>query len=168
MQDFPPPLAYHALINTPLSCLAALIKLPPAPLEDIAYKDLAFSDQDKACIGEIIQTVAENGKLTLLSKQNHLRFLGAQVNHVHPLKFLATSIGTEETKNFIRVIFDDYFKRNGYMEGLAPSLTREADKNNLEKYLPEFAEEINVPLDSFRFYFQVRDWEGLVRFLIRL
>lgn len=64
-------------------------------------------------------------------------------------------------------IFDDYFKRNGFLEGLGPSLTREAEKGKLDPYLNDFAAELNIPVNQIRTYFQTRDWENLVRYLIQ-
>jgi len=163
MHDFPapPPKPFHFTFS-----LASIIKLPPNPGADLPYKDLPCSEQDRANIIEIVVSIADNSKFTLLLKQSHLRNLGAQVNHVHPLKFLSVTLSTPQLKTCLIQIFDDYFKRNGFMDGLGPSLTREADKGKLDVYLPAFAEEVGVPLDTITPYIQARDWEGLVRLLM--
>ena len=163
MHDCPSPPAQHFHF---CFSLASIIKLPSNPTADIAYKDLVCTEQDKAHIYEILTSVADNSKFSLLLKQNHLKNLGAQINHVHPLKFLATSIGTPQMKSCLMYVFDDYFKRNGYMDGLGPSLTREAEKGKLEMYLAPFAEEVGVKVEDIQPYFNAHDWEGLVRFLI--
>lgn len=144
-----------------------MIKIPVNPEANIPYTDLVCTDQDKACIEELIVTIGENGKFSLLLKQDHLKYLGAQINHVHPIKFLAVGVASERRKTCLLSIFDDYFKRNAFMDGLGPSLSREMEKNNVEKYLPEFSEEIGVSIDEIQPYFQSRNWEDLVRFLIQ-
>ena len=63
-------------------------------------------------------------------------------------------------------IFEDFFKKSGFMDGLAPSLSRESEKGKLESFLPDFAQEIGVPLEGIRPFFQSKDWEHLVRFLM--
>lgn len=159
-----------------LVCLAAfffsslagsIIKFPPAgEPKDLSYAELVCSDVDARCICEIITCVAKNGKVTLLFKQNHLRQLGAQIKHVHPLKFLATIFKDPKLRICMREISDDYFKWSEFMEGLAPNLTREADKGKLEQHLTAFASDVGVSPDHIRKYFQNRDWESLVRQLM--
>ncbi len=145
---------------------ASIIKVPPTGGET-TYGDLVCTEQDKANIYEIITTMAENGKISLLLKQGHLKALGAQINHVHPLKFL-TSIFTNPRLKFCMFdLFDDYFKRNGFMDGLAPSLEKEAERGKLINYLNDFSIEMNIPADDVRPYFLSRDWENFVRFLMQ-
>ncbi len=167
MFDFPspPPKHYQYLAKYQPSPLLSIIKFPP-PEKGESYKDLVCTDDDKANISEIITTMAENNKLSLLLKQSYLRNLGAQINHVHPLKFLGAVFSNPMLKECMIEIFDDYFKRNGFMDGLGPSLTREAEKGKLDPLIKDFAVEVHVSPESIRPYFQKKDWEGLVRFLM--
>ena len=164
MHDCPAPPAkpFHFFFS-----LAAIIKLPPNPGEDIAYKDLVCTEQDIANIVEIITSIADNSKFSLLLKQSHLKNLGAQINHVHPMKFIAIAVSTPQLKACLMNIFDDYFKRNGFMDGLGPSLTREAEKGKLDAYLKDFCNELGVKAEDILPYIQARDWEGLVRYLMQ-
>jgi hypothetical protein len=164
MQDLPPPSAYHLRYAVPS---ASIIKFPPIAVQSEKFKDLVCSDQDRSNIFEIITTIAENNKLTLLLKQSYLKNLGAQINHVHPLKFLATIFTSGRLKGCLYEIFDDYFKRGGFMDGLGSHLSQEADRGKIEPFLQDFAAEIKVPIEGMRPYFQKRDWEGLVRFLLK-
>lgn len=111
--------------------------------------------------------MAENGKLSLLFKQSQLKEMGAQINHVHPLKFLSSIFADPYLKSCMAYVWDDYFKKNGFLDGLAPSLTREAEKGKLTQYLSEFAAEVGVKEADLRPYFDVKDWENLVLFLIQ-
>ncbi len=148
--------------------LASIIKFPPPDVNKgpLSYSQLSCSEQDKAFIYELITVMAENGKVSLLFKQSHLKQLGAQINHVHPLKFLSTVFTNSHLTTSMTEIFDDYFKRTGFMEGLGTTLTREAEKGKLELYINDFAAEISVPLEVIQKHFHSRDWEGLVRSLM--
>ena len=64
------------------------------------------------------------------------------------------------------VIWDDYFKRNGFLDGLAPSLEREAEKGKIQLYLPDLASDISTPQEHIKPYADVHDWENMVLFLI--
>jgi hypothetical protein len=165
-----PEKAQAAFFQTPV---CSIIKIsPPAPE---LYKDLVCTTQDKAIIEEIVNLLFQNTKWDLLWTENYMNELGAKITHVHPLKFLSTILLNPVLKMHLIVIFEDYFKRNGFLgnrlgrtaDGLGSSLNREADKNKLEQYLADFAKEINVPVDNFRPFFQTRDWENLVRYLIQ-
>jgi hypothetical protein len=147
--------------------LAAIIKLPPNPGVDVAYADLPCKEEDIEKIKEIITTVAGESKFSLLLNQNHLESLGEQIKHVHPFKFLAVAVSSNHLKNCLALIFDDYFKKDRFMGDLGQSLTREATKKKLELYLPHFAAEIGIPVESIHSYIQSHDWEGLVKFLMR-
>lgn len=149
--------------------IGAIIKLPPADKgnENLTYEQLRCTERDRALIYEIITTMADNGKLSLLLKQSHLKQLGAEINHVHPLKFLSTILGNPRLKESLHEIFSDYFKRVGFLDGLGPSLTKEAERGRLNQYAEAFATELNVPLDGVMHYFHCRDWENFVRYLMK-
>jgi hypothetical protein len=161
MHDLPPPPLKHFHFN-----IAGIIKLPSNPGVEVAYADLVCTEQDKTHIIEVINSVADNGKFALYLIQDHLKNIEAQIIHVHPFKFLAVALSSAHLKSCLVSIFEDYFKRTEFMDGLGKSLTREADKKKIESYLPSFAEEIGVPAESMQTYIQSRDWYGLVQFLI--
>ncbi len=172
MHDAPPPPSSihlqkhisHSVWNT---FVASIIKFPPeGDKSDASYAELSCSSEDMACIAEILMTLAEHGKISLLFKQGHLKQLGAQINHVHPLKFLSTIFKDPELRDCMKKVADDYFKWSGFMEGLAPSLTKEADKGKLEKHLADFSKDIGISPDHIRKYFQNRDWESLIHSLM--
>ncbi len=148
-------------------CSASIIKKPPSKPVETSYASLECTEKDQANIHHIISTMAENGKLSLLFQQGSLREVGASINHVHPLKFLAVIFKSPYLKTCMGQIWNDYFKRNGFLDGLAPSLTREAETGRLHIYLRDFASDVGANVDHVKAYFDVRDWENLVLFLIQ-
>lgn len=155
----------QAAIGAPV---ASIIKIPPADSgsKEITYNELICTEADKANIAYIIQTLAENGKLSLLFKQGELKRLGAEINHVHPLKFLETIFANPALKACMRDISNDYFKWNGFLDGLVPSLTNQANQNKLAQHLNEFAKKTETNPKELAPYFQSQDWENLVRYLM--
>ncbi len=147
------------------SLIATMIKFP---VEDKspAYADLVCTQQDQANIYEIITQLADNGKISLLFKKGYIEDLGDQIQHVHPLKFLSTIVIHPHLNSCLYEVFDDYFKRNGFMNGIGPRLTKEAEKGKLNQYIADFAGEVKIPQDRLMKFFKNQDWEGLVRFFI--
>lgn len=142
------------------------LKEPKAKKQD-AYDKLPCSEQDKACVHQIITTVAENGKLSLLFKKNELKALGSQINHLHPLKFLSAIFSNPDLKQRMGQIFGDYFKRNAFMDEIGAGLTSESEKGGLtHSIIEKFAKEVNMPAAQLRPFFDNQDWDGLVEFLI--
>jgi len=159
LPHLPPP--YHYVAS-----FASIIQLPSNLDENVAYRDLVCTEEDKANIFELITSLGDNNKFDLLLKQTYFRNLGTKLNHVYPLKFLAISISTPRLKEAFIAIFDDYFKRTSFMDSFNSSMSREADKGTFDLYLSDFLDEIRMPREKIEPYFLSRDWEGLLRFLM--
>ena len=169
MHDIPnktPAQAIIHMVSKPKALIGSIIKIPVPKPKDIPYENIPCSERDKVCVREIITTMGENGKFSLLFMQGHLQALGAEIEQLHPLKFLSSIFMYPELKPHMAEIFDDYFKRTGFMDGLGPNLSLEADKQRLNQYIDQFAAEINMQPEKIRPYFENRDWEALVRVLI--
>lgn len=164
MHDHPPPKPFYFFLPKEKKTLfASIIKVPPKPNQSIPkYQELVCTQEDQALIYEVISTIAEHGKVGILFRISHLKEIEAKIDHVHPLKFLETIFSNPYLKECMWDIFDDYFKRSGFMDGLNPSLSREAELGRLFIYLQEFADRVNVPLAHIEPLFQSRSWEELV------
>ncbi len=147
--------------------LATVLEIPPADsgIKEIPYNELVCTEADRQNIAYIIRTMGENGKLSLLFKQGELKRVGSEINHVHPLKFLEAIFSTPALKDHMRKIQHDYFKWNGFLDGLVPSLNSQTDQGKLMQYVNEFAKQVDSTPEALAPYFQSRDWEGLIRYL---
>ncbi len=163
-----PSYAYVCLQSSPplAALLGGIVRFPPDQ-RSLSYKDLLCTGEDRANICELFSAIGEKGEFGLLLDRTHLKQLGAQFSHVHPLKVLETIFINPEIKRSMPSIFTDYFKRSGIMNGLGPSLTREAEKGTLDKYLPDFGKELGVSVDALRMLCAVRDWDGLMYYLMQ-
>ena len=142
-------------------------RAPPKPVE-LSWNDLPCSERDRADIYEIVSTVAEKGKVNLLiNHQSDLREKGARIEHVHPLKFFSVILSNPQLKHCMNVICDDYFKRTNFVGDLISALKREAERGKTLIYLNEFGSAIGVPPESLRGYFDSKDWENMIYYLIR-
>ncbi len=169
MHDLPPKvfspaqaIVYNVL--APRALIGAIIKIPK-PAEE-SYEKLICTPEDTATVQEIVTILGENGKLSLLFKQNYLNELGSRIETLHPLKFMTSIFCYPHLHEYMLDIFDDYFKRTGFMSGLGPSLAHETKKGKLQALLPKFAEEMKIPLEKMQPYFDRHEWEALVEFIL--
>lgn len=144
----------------------AIIK--PKPKEESTFAKLTCTEKDQTTITEIVQNIAEHGKFWLLKHRGYMTELGDSVRHVHPLKFLEIVFTNEYLVSCMFEIFDDYFKRNGMMDGLGERLTVNSQIGELDRFIQDFAKSIQVTPDGLKPYIEVKDWEGLVRYLMEL
>lgn len=149
-----------------LGTYLSFIKPKPKPKTERAYKDLPCSEEDAMIIHHIIRTISEKGKWWLMKHRSEMNALGDSINHVHPLKFLETIFSDDLLKERMKDVFDDYFKKNGFMEGVNRGLTARSNVGELDAYLDDFAKSVRKKKEEIKPYFDNQDWEGLVRHLI--
>ena len=140
--------------------------IKPKPKPEGNYAKLPCDERDKEAISTIIRTMAENGKFWLLKHKSELTALGDSVRHVHPLKFMEVIFADEYLKSCMIEIFDDYFKRNGFLDGIGETLTAKSRMGDLDRYINDFAKAVHASPDSIRPFFEAMDWEGLMRYLM--
>jgi len=168
MMDLPPPPKSAYVFTVPFS---SIIRIPPENKAQ-TYKELLCSEEDKANIRELFTAMGEKGYLALLSDRTHMRLLGSQINHVHPLKLLSVLFTDQNLTQCVTIIMDDRLKRAGFFEGhsgsngLASSLSRESDKGKVFPFLNDFAKDIDVPVEELKPFCEKRDWEGLVQLVL--
>jgi len=164
-QDFAPPqpLAPPRVLVPPLN-------VPPQnPAIDRPYESLRWLDDDKRQIGEIITTMGTRSYMYVLTCAFQFRGYEAEMDRgepLHPYKFLETIFGNPSLKQYMRTIIADPLLKIGFMSGVIKGMTREAARNNLDRYIEPFAQEMGVSPDLVRPLIRDRAWEPLVRHLI--
>src|SRR5258708_1989893 len=109
-------------LTTPL--VAGFVKIPPVaqpPVvdEEPSYQKLVCTEEDRQNIGYIITTMAENGLLTLYFQyKGDLTHRGAEIVHVHPLRFLGVIFSDPNLKECMKKIFPSNAKRDRFMRDL--------------------------------------------------
>jgi len=153
----PPPQHYEWFVRLPL---AQFIRIPPGAKSDPVYDNLVCTEEDQMLITTLILTLSESNPFTLIIQQEQLRKIGEQINHVHPFKFLGTIFSNPRLKLGMRNVMGNIFKAQGFLDGLAPSLTREASKGKLLQYLDKFAEEVGVDSTALKKLYENKNWSG--------
>ncbi len=145
--------------------LTANVELPTAA----AVPEFVLSvDQKKgAVIEELITTMGTSSVLGLGFKKNHLRSLGKQLDGLGALHFLGYIFSRADLKKHMVAIHTSPLKWGGFMDGIKPGLTREANSKELFEKLPGFATMVKVDHEPLKQMAEKQDWEGFVAFLVK-
>lgn len=154
---------------TALSCYGSIIKKPPVVIRptEIAYKDLPCPEADQKIIEHIITKIDSDSWFDLWYTRTEVYKLGALIDELHPLKFLTSILTNPKAKLSLQRFWPDVLKRGGFLDGLVPKMNRESEKGLLNQYIEGFAEELQVHPEEIRPYFDKKEWESLVEYLIR-
>lgn len=139
-------------------------KAPDKEME--LYEALPISDTEKEIIGKILTTMAENNLLNLWFQRKDLETLGQQIRSVHPIRFLGTVFSNPKLVRAMHDIRQSKFKWEGFIEGFTERLKEEVNLNNVYPYLSGFAIHVNMHPQQIKKYFDERNYEGLVLFLM--
>lgn len=131
-----------------------------------AYETLQISGEEKQIIGKILTTMADSNVVSLWFQRKELESMGQQIHHIHPIRFLGTVFSNQRLVNAMHYIHQNKFKWEGFIEGFSERLKQEVILNNIHPYISGLANHINVNAEDIRKFFDKRNYEGLVLFLI--
>lgn len=134
------------------------------------------AEQDKKTIFSILDIMANNNVLSLGLKKSNLEKMGASINHVPPLEYLAVVFTNSKATKDMKAISTSGFKWRGFIKGFSKSMMKAHDAGKLEGKLVGFShylhidpqKTVNLTLDGICLMQQGKGgFEGLVRYLIK-
>jgi hypothetical protein len=115
---------------------------------------------------ELFTIIATNGKMALLWRVSELKKRGQEIEHIHPLKMLGYVFSAPNMQDYFDKIYKDSFKWGNFYHEFARRMNFEASKNNLLCHFASFAKEVNLAPANLKPFFDRKDWEGLLKYLI--
>ena len=163
-------------LDKPKPSTPASPQLTVQVLKQKLYGDLPLTDEDAKIIHQIIEMIGSLNVLAIPFKTPLLIELGNKIQHVHPLKFLEKVLNTPQLKLSMIKVEDSTVKWNGFLwgnsldgsSGFKAKCNRETDQKNFAIYIDDFCKVVKAPVEKVRPFVEKKDWEGLVRFLIKL
>jgi len=162
-------LKYH-YVYSKAGFLASIIKIPSKTDKNLTFAELPRTLEDEQKIDDLISSMGIHGKLTLLlHHEKRLRKIGDELRYLHPFKFLGFIFSPKNShlKQHMGEIFDDYFKRTNFVKDYSQTMDIYDLKNDLTVYLEDFSKEVDIPANEILPFIKDKNWEGLVRFLIK-
>ncbi|MCI0381684.1 MAG: hypothetical protein L0207_01335 [Chlamydiae bacterium] len=136
------------------------------------YYELEVSQEKKKLINQLLNTMAKNNVFKLLFEKKRLKEIGKKILDVHPVRFLSIIFTDNRLIECLVKIRENSFKWEGFTKGdkdipgLFIRMEREADRDNLTRYIPGFSEEVQVDNQKIISYIQNRKFEGLIKYLL--
>lgn len=130
------------------------------------FYSLYISDTDKRTIYWVIHTIAKSNVVKLGLNQKEVRKRGDQIRHVHPLRFLSYVMGEGGMRGDMQKIKKSSFKWNNFIKDYSSRLSREAANNNLNAFVPGFADSLSLDTQVIQSIIDRHDWHGLVNYFL--
>lgn len=128
------------------------------------------SQEDRVKIGKVISILDDYPVLTIVSHVAELDQLKAEINHVHPLLFLATIFSDPILKKKIKRVFNDFWKypyQVKFLEGVEKGIKRYTIQQ-LDPYLENWATLLHTKKDVVQPLIAGEKWKMLVLHLLNL
>jgi len=116
----------------------------------------------------VIQIVAETNPIKLGFIRSDLEKKRLQLLHIHPLRSLSTMFTDSYTKQCVAEIMDSFFKWKSFISDFSKRMNQESDRDNLTAYIQGFCLTVKANPDQVRLYINSKEWEKLVKYLIKL
>ena len=137
-----------------------------------SFYQLRLTAEDQVHISKMVKNLGELSWFRLLKKKHEMEKLGDQILAVHPLRFIGYILSTPSLKKQLPKICHEYLKRKSFFEGhgrrigFNKRMSQEDANHHLTPYIAGFAHQVGVSEASLLDFFNRKDWEGLVRYLL--
>lgn len=117
-------------------------------------------------ITTLVKYIASSGLAALGWNKGWLEERGREIEHLHPLKFLEFLISNPEMKECLKQLRSDSFKWPPFEDEFANRMNLQAQNDNLNGFLKDFAEKVNAPLVNVKNFCDSAQWHDLLMYLI--
>ncbi len=148
-------------------CTPPQLYKDPGPETQDSFYTLRLTSRDQSSIAWILETISRENYYQLALKRKSLKKRGEEIEPVHPLRFLGHIIGDPYLHMCLQEIEGSSIKWKAFVDGFKKRMTEEDASNNLIQYIPSFARQTDGQPDVIRQYIDNKDWEGLVRTLLK-
>lgn len=123
------------------------------------------SPTEKSTIAYIINLLGEGNYAKLLLKKGELERKGAEIDHLHPLRHLATIFTDEQLKVNFRNMKKHSKIFNNYASDMGKTFGQEAANNNLIPHVNDFAKTVQVDANTVASFMQQQRWKDFLEWL---
>lgn len=127
---------------------------------------LRLTPDDSHNISKLIKNLADLSLWELLKKSRDMKKLGNKVDPVHPFRFLGHIFSNHDLKKRMPKIKSSHFKWVKFTDGLCDRLSKEARRNDLNRFIPGFCQVVCCNQDVIEDFVRRHDWHGMLNYLM--
>lgn len=129
--------------------------------------DAPISKSEKDDIAFIVNTLAYDSLISISSQKSSLKKAGDRIDRIHPLRFLEVVFSSERLKAGIAAIRGQFsWVKDGFFDGIFGSLKEEAGRDNLFRFVSDFAKNVKIDVKRINPTLKRGDWKGFINTLI--
>lgn len=125
-----------------------------------------LSSAEKNDLRYIINTLGMASLAKIAKERSSLKKAGDRIDNIHPFHFLSGIFLDEEMKTSVHALRNRGWVWGGFYEGISTSLEEESKKNNLEQFIPDFANKLKLDPALISSAVAQENWKELVNILI--
>lgn len=157
----------HVLLLLVLFGICGQINAVEYSLDPSHFRNLTVTQQERDKIFTLIHNMGTLGWTKLLFKKSAMEKIGDEIDHVHPMRFLAVIFANPHLKYCMGEVEKSSLKWGRFIKGCSKKMKKNHKDGNLIPHITGFAEEVGVNPDDCYQYLIREDYEGFVKFLIR-
>ncbi|MCH9630579.1 MAG: hypothetical protein S4CHLAM37_05800 [Chlamydiia bacterium] len=135
-------------------------------VEPKSFDRLLVSEKEKHTIYKIVHTLGTSNVPKLLWKKKEMEKMGHSINHVHPMRFIATILTNPTLRADLQEVRRSFFKWNGFIDGFRRRMTEEYYRSNIQPHVIGFCETLDVNVEVVQHFVDRKDWEGLLKAIL--
>lgn len=125
-----------------------------------------LTPEEQKDISYVIETVGNASLYSIAKAKSSIKRSGKQVEHVHPLKFLAYIFSNEKLKACLHNVRGRSWVWGQFFKGLKNSFEEEAARDNILPHIKDFTLRVGVDMNTFYPLVKNGRWKEFVDALI--
>lgn len=125
-----------------------------------------LSSNERNDIKYIVNTLGMASLTKLARDKSSLKKAGSRINHIHPLKFLATVFSDDEMKTSMHAMQNRGWVWGDFFDGIKSSLDEEMNRGNLLQFTYDFANLVGIDPNLIYKSISNSDWKQFINTLI--
>lgn len=122
--------------------------------------------EEKKEISSVIETLGNSSLISIAKAKSSLERAGKEVEHVHPLQFLAYIFSTEKLKAAVHNMRSRSWVWGRFFKGLKTGLDEEASRQNVLPYIRDFSSRIGIDAKILFPLAEKKQWKDFVEALL--
>lgn len=144
-----------------------LMMLTPKAKSTYRNYTIPVKSSEKSDVKYIVTTLGNSSPLKIASSRSSLKKAGDRIDNLHPLRFVGCIFSDEEMKAAIHNMQGRSWVWGEFLSNINDSFSTEANNNNLNQFVQDFTNNLNIGFTEVNNLIANRQWTDLIDYLIK-